>query len=216
MHRSLFAGQPGVLTAIERPYDEALQSLEQEAGLPLPHHLLEFAGSLFDFDFSTVTDHQSPLPDHLGAAAVAYGRRLAFSKTSFDPTDPSNIALLAHELTHVLQQRPASSRLPGRRTTRGTWSGKPSRWNSSLSLHGLATELTLRSRLTPARSSAVFPRQPRHFPRPWCSASQLAPRPTQGKETRDRGGRPPDPTRQDRERPDRDCASWGGDVRFAL
>jgi hypothetical protein len=46
-----------------------------------------------------------------GAAAMTLGRRIFFAPNRFEPDRPEGSALLAHELTHVVQQRASPTRM---------------------------------------------------------------------------------------------------------
>ena len=90
-----------------------------EPGRPLEPATRAFMESRLGHDFSQVrvhTDHKAAESSR-SVSAVAYtvGKHLVFGASQYQPETPSGRALLAHELTHVTQQRvskPFLQRLP--------------------------------------------------------------------------------------------------------
>lgn len=84
---------------------EALNS----AGRPLDSSTREFMEARFGHDFSRVRVHTGPTASAAarGVAAQAFtvGEHIAFGDGRYAPADTAGRHLLAHELTHVLQQR---------------------------------------------------------------------------------------------------------------
>ncbi|OYD44125.1 hypothetical protein CHU00_18555 [Sphingobacterium cellulitidis] len=90
------------------------QSIEQRlansrnSGRPLPDHILKQMESSFGVDFSKVRihDHSNAvqMSKELNAQAFAYGNDIYFNTGKFDFNSPAGRHLLAHELTHTLQQ----------------------------------------------------------------------------------------------------------------
>ncbi len=76
----------------------------------------------FGADFSMVRIHTDSeadrLTDALGANAFTYGHHIFFNRGRFDPDTRAGRALIAHELTHVLQQTGQSPTAEGFRATR--------------------------------------------------------------------------------------------------
>jgi hypothetical protein len=68
----------------------------------------------FGADFSAVRIHTGPearrLANRLGARAFTYGRHIFFNDGEYQPDTPAGLQLLAHELTHTIQQREAVQR----------------------------------------------------------------------------------------------------------
>jgi hypothetical protein len=65
----------------------------------------------FGVDFGAVRIHPgSPLPRQIAADAFTAGSRIHFAPGSYAPSSPSGQHLLAHELTHVVQQGAAAHR----------------------------------------------------------------------------------------------------------
>jgi len=61
--------------------------------------------SFFQADFSGVRVHEGPAAQAMGALAFTLGDQLPFAPGQYDATSHHGIALLGHELAHVLQQR---------------------------------------------------------------------------------------------------------------
>lgn len=88
--------------------------------------------SAFQTDFSGVRIHTGSTADglnqDLNAQAFTYGKDIYFSSGQYDPGSPSGQHLLAHELTHVVQQNPGLQRkahpAPGSSSPVHTVSGK--------------------------------------------------------------------------------------------
>jgi hypothetical protein len=90
------------------------QSLEhslavtRDGGGPLSNETRSFMGSRFGHDFSSVrvhTDHRAAsMTEQLHAEAFTSGRDIYFRAGRYDPLSLSGKRLLAHELTHVIQQ----------------------------------------------------------------------------------------------------------------
>jgi hypothetical protein len=84
--------------------DEVLQS----SGQPLDTSTREFMESRFDHDFSQVRIHSDVLAEQASRAVDAlgftFGKHIAFAKDQYNPQTSVGQRLLAHELTHVIQQ----------------------------------------------------------------------------------------------------------------
>ncbi len=78
------------------------------SGSPLPRDMQSFMEPRFKADFSSVrihTDqHAAALSAQLGARAFTIGRDIYFARGEFRPDRPEGWELVAHELTHTLQQ----------------------------------------------------------------------------------------------------------------
>jgi len=92
-----------------RPIDRRLLPAD---GKPLGHGLATFMGSRFGHDFTSVrihddaTAHQSAAA--LDARAFTLGEHIGFAAGQFAPGTRAGMSLLAHELTHVMQQAAGS------------------------------------------------------------------------------------------------------------
>ncbi|SCX90671.1 eCIS core domain-containing protein [Desulfoluna spongiiphila] len=86
--------------------------LPRSTGNPLPGKSRAHFESSFGRDFSQVrihTDEQAALSaERVNAKAYTAGRDIVFGRRQFAPDSPAGRHLLAHELTHVVQQQKAS------------------------------------------------------------------------------------------------------------
>ncbi len=93
------------------PVDPALEQAIEGArggGTPLPANVQQQMSDQFKFDFSDVRIHTGPVANQataaLGARAFTTGSDIFFRQGEYRPNDPAGQQLLAHELTHVVQQ----------------------------------------------------------------------------------------------------------------
>lgn len=94
------------------------QATQRSAGQPLPGTVRAKMEQAFGgADLSSVRVHTGPdaraLTSSIHARAFATGGHVFFNQGQFDPHSPRGLALIGHELTHVLQQRAGASPLPG-------------------------------------------------------------------------------------------------------
>lgn len=93
----------------------AAQRAEQSHGAPLPLPLRAPFEHLFRTSFADVTVHTdeaaAAATGAVGAAAMTLGPRIFFAPGRYQPETPEGGALLAHELTHVVQQRTSPLRM---------------------------------------------------------------------------------------------------------
>lgn len=84
-------------------------------GKSLPMSERSFFEQCFGYDFSPVRVHDNPaaheIADSIGARACTYGNRIIFGRDIYSTNTTSGRQLIAHELTHVVQQGEAR-RLP--------------------------------------------------------------------------------------------------------
>ncbi len=73
-------------------------------GTPLPDEIRAKMEALFGVDFSAVRIHVGPQAQKVGARAFTRGMDIFFAPGQYQPRTASGQALLAHELTHVVQQ----------------------------------------------------------------------------------------------------------------
>lgn len=82
-------------------------------GSPLSSSVNRSMSRSFSHDFSNVRIHTGSrardMNDQLNAKAFTYGSDVYFNKGEYNPTSSSGKELLAHELTHVVQQSDGSS-----------------------------------------------------------------------------------------------------------
>ncbi|MEM7039839.1 MAG: DUF4157 domain-containing protein, partial [Bacteroidota bacterium] len=87
-------------------------SASKGAGQPLPAHTRQQMGQAFGADFNGVRVHSgaraATLNQALNARAFTHGADIYFDRGEFNPSSRSGQHLLAHELTHVLQQQAAA------------------------------------------------------------------------------------------------------------
>lgn len=104
-HHAIATKQNGGSPAAAAP---ARSSIPTEGGTPLSSGLQSEMSASFGFDFSKVrihTDQEAQqLSEQLHAQAFAYRGDIFFNEGSFDPSTERGRWLLAHELTHVVQQ----------------------------------------------------------------------------------------------------------------
>lgn len=91
------------------PDFEAAVEAAKSGGVPLPPKAKTFMEDRFGADFSKVRIHLDAEADRLckqiGAKAFAIGYHIFFSSGRFNPDTRDGRFLLAHELTHVVQQK---------------------------------------------------------------------------------------------------------------
>lgn len=87
--------------------EERVNSLN-DGGFSLPEGIRNFMEERFGFDFGGVNLHNdsrsNALAGDLNARAFTYGNNITFGAGQYDPGSSSGKELLAHELTHVVQQ----------------------------------------------------------------------------------------------------------------
>lgn len=78
-------------------------------GSPLPQGTRDFMGNAFSTDFSSVRVHTNEraaeLSSGINAKAFTYGNNIYFKTGYYNPNSVKGKHLLAHELTHTLQQQ---------------------------------------------------------------------------------------------------------------
>ncbi len=78
------------------------------SGQPLDHQTLNFMGSHFEHDFSRVSVHTdskaAESAQAINALAYTVGQNIVFGAGQFAPNTTTGKRILAHELTHVVQQ----------------------------------------------------------------------------------------------------------------
>lgn len=101
-------GAPVPLTATDRRL-AAINRATASHGRALPLSIRAPFEHLFRTSFADVEVHTDPAAAEaastVGAAAMTLGERIFFAAGQFQPQEPTGSALLAHELTHVIQQR---------------------------------------------------------------------------------------------------------------
>lgn len=94
--------------AVNASLDRRLDSFRQ-GGQPLPEHTRSFFESRIGYDFSGVRLHQggeaADLSRDINARAFTMGSHIVFGQQAYSPASHESQKLLAHELTHVVQQK---------------------------------------------------------------------------------------------------------------
>src|SRR6478752_4900353 len=90
-----------------------VREVTSSSGAPLDDDTRSFMESRFHHDFSSVRIHTDARAAESASAAAAHaytlGDHVVFGAGRYEPTSRQGQLLIAHELTHVLQQRGASS-----------------------------------------------------------------------------------------------------------
>ncbi|MEM9006466.1 MAG: DUF4157 domain-containing protein [Cyanobacteria bacterium P01_F01_bin.86] len=95
---------PGSMPEVTSAITSRIQSL-QGSGQPLTASARSFFEPRFGHDFSHVRVHTDKSARDLNALAYTVGRNIVFGTGQYAPGTTEGKRLLAHELTHVLQQR---------------------------------------------------------------------------------------------------------------
>lgn len=94
-------------TSASKATERQIESLTV-GGRPLPRPERSYFGPRFGRDFDDVRihtgDRAARAADDIGARAFTYGRHVVFNSGEFRPDTTDGRRLLAHELTHVVQQ----------------------------------------------------------------------------------------------------------------
>ena len=115
------AAEPATILrrAIGQPdmHADALAEIQSGgSGTEMPTRLRLFMEPRFGADFAAVRlhvgDHAAALAGRLGAQAFTVGRDIYFGKGQFQPDSPAGRELIAHELTHTIQQNGIVPRAP--------------------------------------------------------------------------------------------------------
>ena len=89
-----------------------------QGGVPLGSNVRQFMEPRFGADFSGIQVHAdrraAALSQSLSARAFTYGRHIYFNEGEYQPETQEGQHVLAHELTHVIQQGASQTRLPVR------------------------------------------------------------------------------------------------------
>ncbi len=101
--------------AVDAPVQSAIRG-KLTGGRPLAGEVRTYMEPRFQADFSTVRVHNDPdsakLSNRLSARAFTYQNHIFFSRDQYQPGTSSGKELLAHELTHTIQQGHAVQRQP--------------------------------------------------------------------------------------------------------
>lgn len=99
--------QPGATPTVSAETASGIQSL-RGGGQSLPERTRSFFEPRFGFDLRNVKIHDDSeaarLADNVGARAFTIGRDVVFGRGEYRPDTADGMRLMAHELTHVVQQ----------------------------------------------------------------------------------------------------------------
>jgi len=99
---------PGQMPELSASIEPGIDELRNGGGRPLPHNVRAFFEPRFGRDFSHVIVHTEPkaasMARALHARAFTVGQDVFLPASEFVPETPNGQKLLAHELTHVVQQ----------------------------------------------------------------------------------------------------------------
>lgn len=98
------------------PVDAAIQDMRQGGGQPLDPATRAFMEPRFGQDFSNVRIHKGHRAElaaqSVNARAFTVGRDVVFGSGEYTPRTRDGQQLIAHELTHMFQQRASIARMP--------------------------------------------------------------------------------------------------------
>ena len=83
---------------------QSSQGASSATGTPLPAPFLHQMQSSMGADFSGVRVHVGHNAVHVGARAYTQGQNIHFAPGEYQPGNDPGRELIAHELTHVIQQ----------------------------------------------------------------------------------------------------------------
>jgi len=113
-------GSDGSSSSVGTHTQSAIQS-KAGGGQPLSSDVRSHMEPRFHADFSNIRIHNDPesasLSNHLGARAFTYQNNIFFSRDQYQPGTSEGKQLLAHELTHTIQQGHAEQHSPQVSTT---------------------------------------------------------------------------------------------------
>jgi hypothetical protein len=155
----------GETGAVSPQFEQSLQQAIHRGGEALPTPNQSFMESRFGWDFSSVRVHSDVQADALtrevNARAFTLGDNIFFARSQYQPESLEGQRLLAHELTHVIQQSEGrlSRKIPiqGQTLGGGTRCSSYSSYNSSIPVHNYnCAGLALRTYQFTSPPSAVI------------------------------------------------------------
>jgi len=100
-------------TAMTSSVNTKIQNLGKDGGQPIPRSVRAFMEHRFGWDFAEIRIHankkSTDSANQLQAQAFTIGNNIFFKQNEFDPTTSHGKELLAHELTHTIQQQKQSN-----------------------------------------------------------------------------------------------------------
>jgi Domain of unknown function (DUF4157) len=98
----------GQLSAVTPDVQSKIENLRRSGGEPIPNMIREFMQPRLAVDMSQVRIHKSEsaadLANKLRAKAFTVGNHIVFGRGQYKPEIDSGMGLIAHELTHTIQQ----------------------------------------------------------------------------------------------------------------
>lgn len=155
------AAQP-VQRAVDDPDLPGEAPLKSDRGQPLPDAFRDKMEAAFKADFSDVRVHHGSEASRLKARAYTQGKDIFFAPGKFHPASHEGQKLLAHELTHVVQQRAGQVAMP---------EGGGAPINADSSLESAADQAGEKA----VRGEAAWPSTPAGSPAPAAAAVQRDP-----------------------------------------
>ncbi len=122
LQRQATQSQSNLPSGNHPPYSFQKQLIASKgAGSPLPNATHHHMGKALGSDFSTVRVHTDSeaqqMSQEIHAKAFTHGTDIYFNKGQYNPSSTGGKKLLAHELTHVVQQNGASIKKQSESTT---------------------------------------------------------------------------------------------------
>jgi len=113
--QTFFKPKPTLLSSFQQKPSDSLDQTLQSNGEPLDDQTRAFMEQRFSHDFSNVQIHNDSeahnSAEQINALAYTSGNQIAFGKGQYQPNTNQGKRLLAHELTHVVQQQHAGKSL---------------------------------------------------------------------------------------------------------
>jgi hypothetical protein len=110
---------PGQTPTVSPSIESRVKGIQSRTGEPLPPEICTSMEARFGHDLSQVRIHRdteaSDLANRLNSRAFTIGKNIIFRSGEYQPGTSLSNQLLAHELTHVMQQSLNSYNLLGRR-----------------------------------------------------------------------------------------------------
>lgn len=129
----------GQLSAVTPGLESQIETVKT-GGEPLPETVRAFFEPRFGYNFSHVRIHTdsaaAETAEQLHALAYTVGSHVAFGPGQYAPDSPAGKKLLAHELTHVVQQAPQAQRMQMKATPSETHGNDRSRTSSEMAVIG--------------------------------------------------------------------------------
>ncbi len=114
------SGRGPPVGSIQPSFEQNLSSSKGD-GSPLPESPRQFMESRFNADFSGVRihtgSHAENLSSNINAQAFTHGNDIYFNSGKYSPNTETGGTLLAHELTHTVQQGASTSYNPATKTS---------------------------------------------------------------------------------------------------